>query len=83
MKEIKAAISVAPKNMTSALGSLMSSYGEDMTESESDKESDGNYVWTFYLVCNCIFSPDSKKTGMLFRKKKWNAMICKSFFNLD
>ncbi|XP_058259828.1 nuclear fragile X mental retardation-interacting protein 1 isoform X2 [Hemibagrus wyckioides] len=31
-------ISVAPKNMTSALGSLMSSYGEDVTESESDKE---------------------------------------------
>ncbi|KAK3575035.1 hypothetical protein QTP86_019790 [Hemibagrus guttatus] len=31
-------ISVAPKNMTSALGLLMSSYGEDVTESESDKE---------------------------------------------
>ncbi|MCI4375120.1 hypothetical protein PGIGA_G00105550 [Pangasianodon gigas] len=37
-KEMKADISVAPKNMTSALGSLMCSYGEDMTESESDKE---------------------------------------------
>lgn len=39
VKEMKAAISVAPKNMTAALGSLMSSYGEDMTE--SDKDSDG------------------------------------------
>lgn len=38
---MKAAISVAPKNMTSALGSLMFSYGEDMTESESDKEPEG------------------------------------------
>lgn len=36
MKEI----AVAPKHMTSALGSLMSSYG-DVTESESDKEPEG------------------------------------------
>lgn len=39
VKEMQTAISVTPKNMTSALGSLISSYGEDM--SESDKESDG------------------------------------------
>lgn len=43
VKEIKAAISVVPKNMTSALGSLMSSYGEEMTESESDKDPEGEH----------------------------------------
>ncbi|XP_036426387.1 nuclear fragile X mental retardation-interacting protein 1 isoform X2 [Colossoma macropomum] len=37
VKETKVAISVAPKNMTSALGSLMSSYG-DMTESEEEPD---------------------------------------------
>ncbi|TSZ40546.1 Nuclear fragile X mental retardation-interacting protein 1 [Bagarius yarrelli] len=31
-------ISVAPKKMTSALGSLMSSYGEDVTESDEEPE---------------------------------------------
>ncbi|KAK2857693.1 hypothetical protein Q7C36_005612 [Tachysurus vachellii] len=36
-------ISVAPKNMTSALGSLMSSYG-DVTESESDKEPEDDRI---------------------------------------
>ncbi|XP_053355563.1 nuclear fragile X mental retardation-interacting protein 1 [Clarias gariepinus] len=44
VKEIKAAISVVPKNMTSALGSLMSSYGEEMTESESDKDPEGTPI---------------------------------------
>lgn len=38
-KELK--VSVAPKHMTSALGSLMSSYG-DMTESENDEEPEGD-----------------------------------------
>ncbi|XP_017337979.1 nuclear fragile X mental retardation-interacting protein 1 isoform X3 [Ictalurus punctatus] len=38
VKETKAAMSVAPKSMTSALASLISSYGQDVTESESDKE---------------------------------------------
>ncbi|KAI4886650.1 hypothetical protein NFI96_012770 [Prochilodus magdalenae] len=38
VKETKLAISVAPKNMTSALGSLMSSYG-DMTESEEEPDA--------------------------------------------
>ncbi|XP_017568418.1 nuclear fragile X mental retardation-interacting protein 1 isoform X2 [Pygocentrus nattereri] len=37
VKETKVDISVAPKNMTSALGSLMSSYG-DMTESEEEPD---------------------------------------------
>lgn len=41
MKETKAAMSVAPKSMTSALASLISSYGQDVTESESDKEPEG------------------------------------------
>ncbi|XP_072539966.1 FMR1-interacting protein NUFIP1 isoform X2 [Salminus brasiliensis] len=36
LKETKVAVSVAPKSMTSALGSLMSSYGGDMTESEEE-----------------------------------------------
>ncbi|XP_007244268.3 nuclear fragile X mental retardation-interacting protein 1 isoform X2 [Astyanax mexicanus] len=39
VKETKASISVAPKNMTSALGSLMSSYGGDMTESEEESDN--------------------------------------------
>ncbi|KAF4083606.1 hypothetical protein AMELA_G00143990 [Ameiurus melas] len=38
VKETKAAVSVAPKSMTSALASLMSSYAQDCTESESDQE---------------------------------------------
>ncbi|KAL7891058.1 hypothetical protein AOLI_G00005340 [Acnodon oligacanthus] len=37
VKKTKVVISVAPKNMTSALGSLMSSYG-DMTESEEEPD---------------------------------------------
>ncbi|KAI5108918.1 bridging integrator 1b isoform 2 [Silurus meridionalis] len=38
VKEMKASISVAPKNLTSALGSLICSYGEDMTESDEELE---------------------------------------------
>ncbi|XP_060774189.1 nuclear fragile X mental retardation-interacting protein 1 isoform X2 [Neoarius graeffei] len=38
VKEMKAAISVAPKIMTSALGSLISSYGEDISESDQEPE---------------------------------------------
>lgn len=34
-------LTVAPKSMTSALGSLMSSYGDDMTSSESEADADG------------------------------------------
>lgn len=37
----RAGLSVVPRNVTSALGSLMSSYGDDMTTSESEGESDG------------------------------------------
>lgn len=40
MKEMKAAISVAPKIMTSALGSLISSYGEDISESDQEPEGE-------------------------------------------
>ncbi len=34
-------LTVPPKSMTSALGSLMSSYGDDMTSSESEGDADG------------------------------------------
>ncbi|KAF5887207.1 nuclear fragile X mental retardation-interacting protein 1 isoform X1 [Clarias magur] len=50
VKEIKTAISVVPKNMTSALGSLMSSYGDEMTESESDKEPEDTPIQTRALA---------------------------------
>ncbi|XP_051986653.1 nuclear fragile X mental retardation-interacting protein 1 isoform X2 [Xyrauchen texanus] len=39
VQQKQAGVSVAPKNVTSALGSLMSSYGDDMTsDSEADPE---------------------------------------------
>lgn len=40
VKQKQIGLSVAPRNVTSALGSLMSSYGDDMTTSESEGESD-------------------------------------------
>ncbi|XP_051562059.1 nuclear fragile X mental retardation-interacting protein 1 isoform X2 [Myxocyprinus asiaticus] len=44
VKQKQAGVSVAPKNVTSALGSLMSSYGDDMTTSESEADTDDAVV---------------------------------------
>ncbi|XP_051569038.1 FMR1-interacting protein NUFIP1-like isoform X2 [Myxocyprinus asiaticus] len=40
VQQNQAGVSVAPKNVTSALGSLMSSYGDGMTTSESEADID-------------------------------------------
>lgn len=41
VEQTQAGLTVAPKCVTSALGSLMSSYGDEMTSSESERETDG------------------------------------------
>ncbi|KAF4112674.1 nuclear fragile X mental retardation-interacting protein 1 [Onychostoma macrolepis] len=40
VQQTQTGLTVAPKSMTSALGSLMSSYGDDMTSSESEGDTD-------------------------------------------
>lgn len=40
VQETQTGLTVAPKSVTSALGSLMSSYGDDMTSSESEADTD-------------------------------------------
>lgn len=41
VQQTQTGLTVAPKSVTSALGSLMSSYGGDMTSSESEGDADG------------------------------------------
>lgn len=43
---------VAPKQMSSALGSLLANYGS-MSESESDDEPKGEFATFFSLPSNC------------------------------
>lgn len=40
VQQTQTGLTVAPKSVTSALGSLMSSYGDDMTSSESEGDTD-------------------------------------------
>lgn len=41
VEQMQPGLTVAPKCVTSALGSLMSSYGDEMTSSESEGDTDG------------------------------------------
>lgn len=45
---------VAPKQMSSALGSLLANYGS-MSESESDEEPEGEFVTNHNLLQNTLF----------------------------
>lgn len=45
---------VAPKQMSSALGSLLANYGS-MSESESDEEPEGEFFINHNLLLNTLF----------------------------
>lgn len=63
-----AGLSVAPRNVTSALGSLMSSYGDDMTSSDSEGDTDGWYRKPFHLTLQILYNV-FKRTQKDFERK--------------
>uniref|UniRef100_A0A8C2BDQ2 Nuclear FMR1 interacting protein 1 n=1 Tax=Cyprinus carpio TaxID=7962 RepID=A0A8C2BDQ2_CYPCA len=53
VQETQTGLTVAPKSVTSALGSLMSSYGDDMTSSESEADTDGMSLVLMMFRARC------------------------------
>lgn len=72
MKSKADVLVVPPKQMSSALGSLVANYGS-MSESDSDEEPQGKFASTL------IQSPNGKLSGAAGISINW---ICKDFIEL-